>query len=385
MHPEYIYIDTIKKLDDFCSSIDNKDFITIDTEFIRESSYYPRICLIQIATKNTNVVIDMLAQGMEIAPLYDILLNPNIVKVMHSARQDMEAFLYYLGALPKNIYDTQIAASVCGFGDSIGYNKIVYALLNKHVDKTCRTSDWAQRPLTQKQIYYAINDVTYLREVYSLLIAQIATKNRNHWIAEELTKINDPNTYKVDIQQQFYKIKLSSIKPYDLARAFYLVKLREQLAEEYNKPRKHVLSNDLIADLAQQNPDSLHKLSKTRGIQKYRLSLNTQNKLLTTLKEASNINKQDCPTIPKANHNIKQLTYELLKLALRYISEKHEVSESIISSVDNLQKFIINPENQKLPINQGWRKEIFGNIAHDLINEKSGFAINNGNLTLIDQ
>ncbi len=386
METKHLYIDTSSALQDFCTTITNDDFITIDTEFIRENSYYPQICLIQIASHTNVAIIDPLAHDICLSPLYDLLLNDKIVKVMHSARQDMEAFLHYIGKLPKNIYDTQIAASVCGFGDSIGYSKIIHKLLKKHVDKSCRTSDWSQRPLSDTQIQYAISDVTYLREIYQILVKQIANNKRELWIQEELQKINNLNTYKTDINSLLYKIKLATNKPHDLARALSLVKLREHVAKAQNKPRKKILPNDCIANLAHNNPTSIAKLYKIRGIQKHNMPSDFADKVLQTLQHASNFTKEQCPELPQIGmtKHTNQLVYDMLKLALRYTSSTYHVSESLISSSSNLQKFILEPENNELLINHGWRKEIFGNIAKEILNENKGFVIRQGQVILID-
>lgn len=388
MTTEYDYIQTTKDLEAFCSEAHadllEDDFLTLDTEFIRERTYAPQLCLIQIATHKKAAIVDPLAEGMDLQPLLDLLSNPDILKVLHAGRQDLEIFLALMGELPKNIFDTQIAAMACGFGESAGYETLVKKITQNALDKSARFSNWAQRPLTTKQLDYAIGDVTYLREIYTHLSTRIKKEGREHWISEEIQIALDPKTYEVNPQRLLFKLKLRSSKPSVLARAFYLVKWREAQAETEDKPRQTIMRDELIIELATQNPQSIDDFRKTRGLRDKNLSRKIGDVIINLLKEASALPPEDCPKLPTPTNevSVNPLAQDMLRLLLRYIAEKEQVAEKILASGKDITTLIRQGEKADIPCLKGWRYDIFGKVALDLMNEKISLSLKEGKLIL---
>lgn len=388
MSEEYEYIQTTKDLEAFCSEAHadllKDDFLTLDTEFIRERTYTPQLCLIQIATRKKAAIIDPLADGMDLQPLLNLLAHPDMLKVLHAGRQDLEIFLALMGELPKNIFDTQIAAMACGFGDSAGYETLVKKITKNALDKSARFSNWAQRPLTPKQLDYAIGDVTYLREIYTHLSTKIKQEGRENWITEEIQLALDPKTYEVNPHRLLFKLKLRTSKPSVLARAFYLVKWREAQAETEDKPRQTIMRDELIIELATQNPQSLEDFRKTRGLRDKNLSRKIGDAIISLLKEASAWPPEECPKLPTPinESSINPLTHDMLRLLLRYVAEKEEVAEKILASSKDIATLIRQGEKADIPCLNGWRYDIFGKTALDLITGKIALSLKDGKLIL---
>lgn len=378
------YIETTQALEGFCQGIPPGSFITLDTEFIRERTYLPQLCLIQVATETTAALIDPLAPGLSLAPFFQILKDQTILKVFHAARQDVEIFYEYLGEIPTPLYDTQIAAMACGYGESASYESLVQKISHQTLDKTARFSNWSQRPLNSKQVRYALSDVTHLREIYQKLKSVIQEKNREEWIQEELSTLRDPKTYTPDPLRLLLKLNLNTSKPAVMTRAYHLILWREKKARQDNRPRQTILRDEVLIELALHNPQSLEELYQTRSVRGGSLSKGTPEDLLNTLEYANTLSKEDYPLLPRPSLEppINSLTQDLLRLLLKYIAHQEGVAEKIIASSSDLNALARYGEKASVPCLKGWRFEIFGQQALNLLNEKVGFSIKNGNVIL---
>jgi ribonuclease D len=378
------YITNVAQLEEFCESLKSDAFIAIDTEFIRERTYYPHLCLIQIAGEHAIGVIDPIATNIDLSPLYTVLNNSKIKKVFHSARQDLEIFYHLMGDLPRNIYDTQIAAMVCGFGESVGYETLVSHLVNKKLDKSLSISNWAHRPLTKKQIAYAVGDVVYLREIYLQLSGKIEQKNRRSWIEEELSELLVLENYQPNLERQLSRLKIRSSDPRILARAFEILKLRETIAESEDRPRPVILRDELIVDLAHQNPKGERELKKIRGLadrlQKYELG----QRILKALASAEVLLEEDYPKITKkpSKSTTNPMILEALKLLLKYVAKENEVADRIIASQGEIERLITQKEKDTSHLLKGWRYELFGKHALKFLNGELHIACENNKVIL---
>lgn len=366
---EPLYITSVSELTDFCQLLMHEEFIAIDTEFIRERTYYPQLCLIQIAGAQTVGVIDPLVADMDLSPLFTLLDNQAVKKVFHSARQDLEIFYHLMKKLPNSIYDTQIAAMVCGFGESVGYETLVDHLLQKKLDKSLRISNWAQRPLSKKQIIYAVGDVVYLREVYLKLNQQIERQNRQSWIEEEHAEMLSEEIYQPNFERQLAKLRLRSNNSHVLARAFELVKLRETIAEKEDKPRLKILRDEFIVELAHQNPQTAEDLSKIRTFSERPYKPNLQEKILDALRLADSLPEDQCPRLLKkpSKGPANSMVLEILKLLLKYVAKEQGVAERIIASSGELERLITLKEKDDSHLLKGWRNDLFGHLALKLL------------------
>ncbi len=389
----YELITTTEDLKSFCDhareACHNGDFVTFDTEFIREKTYFPHLCLIQAATNEQAVIIDPLAKDkndnpLDLSPLFPILKDPDCQIVIHAGRQDLEILNNLMGELPTAIFDTQIAAMVCGFGDSVGYETLVKTICKQGIDKTSRFSNWAQRPLTQKQLDYAITDVTHLRDVFKHIHSSLVERDRMSWTEEESRVLLDPKSYDVDFRKLLHKLKLRTNKPHILARALYLLKWRETTAEAENKPRQHMMRDDLIAELAVQNPTSKEDFRKIRGMRDRLLKHTVTMEILDVLKTASNLPAEDCPALPKPENleRVDSLAQDALRLILTYISVKEDVAEKIIASAKDLSALIRYREKASIPCMTGWRKECFGELALAFLDGKLSIDYDESGLRL---
>mgnify|MGYP001231747138 FL=1 len=258
-------ITTNKTLNAITKDFKRASFLAVDTEFIRERTYYPQLCLIQISDGIISAAIDPLAKNLDLTPIWELMRDQNITKVFHAGSQDMEIFLHLMGDLPRPIYDTQIAAMVCGLGDQVGYDKLVKSMLNKDIDKTSRFTDWSKRPLSDRQILYALDDVIYLARLYPIMIRKLEVEKRSHWLDEEHAKSNDPATYSVDPQSAWQKLKVRNMRPAALLRLMHLAAWREIEAQTRNIPRNRVIRDETLIDLSASNPQKQDEFATIRN------------------------------------------------------------------------------------------------------------------------
>ena len=378
--------DTLKK---FCTEAAKHSYITVDTEFLRERTYYSKLCLIQIAFPGDNdsdsALIDVLAKGIDLQPIYDLFLNENVLKVFHAARQDLEIFFIENKIFPKPFFDTQIAAMVCGFGEQVGYETLVRKLALATIDKSSRFTNWSQRPLSEHQLNYAIGDVTHLRTVYEELAVMLNENERSEWLDEELATLLDPKTYDNNPINSWKRIKTKNNNLGFLTVVKSLANFRETTAQLRNVPRNRVLRDEMILELASIRPKTLPDLKKSR-------LLNEDNKkgligegILKAIRKPIPISDDEIEKLKPTDINKMRSNGlpELLRVLLKANSEKWGVAQKLIASSNDLDDLASN-ENASIPALKGWRKKVFGNDALRLKNGEIALSSDKGNLKIIE-
>ncbi|MCP4393248.1 MAG: ribonuclease D [Alphaproteobacteria bacterium] len=360
----------------FCNSISSSEFITIDTEFMRENTYYSQLCLIQIAGTNKNtdeviaVCVDSLADDLDLSPVFKLLENQNIMKVFHAAFQDIEIFYNLTKKIPTPLCDTQIMAMVCGYKDSVSYKKLTEDITGIEISKSMQFTDWSQRPLSEKQLQYALTDVIPLREIYTHLKSKIDKNNRQEWVAEEMDKLIAPTHYDAEAEEVWKKIKLKSHNPRFLSRLKELAKWREETAKRKNRPRKRILKDEVLTAIAFISPNNEESLAKVRTMPKDKAKKYAK-EIFSALEIANAVPDDQCPYLPKNNKNNDRNAEPLktmLKMLLAVKCVENEVAESLIANSSDITKFAANSSTD-IPALHGWRYEVFGKYAKML---KSG-------------
>ncbi|MBB6179075.1 ribonuclease D [Pseudorhizobium flavum] len=362
-------IETTAALEDACAKLAQSDFITIDTEFLRETTFWPQLCLIQMASPTTEVLVDPLAKGLDLKPFFELMANSKVVKVFHAARQDIE-IIHHLGNLvPHPIFDTQVAAMVCGFGDSVSYDQLVQRTTGAHIDKTSRFTDWSRRPLSDKQLEYALADVTHLRDVYAALKAQLEREGRGGWLTEEMAILESANTYDIHPDDAWLRLKARLRKPTELAIVKFVAAWREREARSRNVPRSRVLKDDAIYEIAQQQPKDTDALSRLRTIPKGWERSASGTAVVEAVNAALALPKAEMPHAPKPTRSPEGTgaAVELLKVLLKLISDKEGVAAKVIANSDDLEKIAAEGEGADVAALHGWRRELFGDTALKLI------------------
>ncbi|QLF70038.1 ribonuclease D [Peteryoungia desertarenae] len=362
-------IETTAALEEACSRLAQSDFITIDTEFLRETTFWPELCLIQMACPGYEVIVDPLAKGLDLAPFFALMGNPAVTKVFHAARQDIE-IIFHLGKLiPHPIFDTQVAAMVCGFGDSVSYDQLVQKVKNVHIDKTSRFTDWSRRPLSEKQLDYALADVTHLRDVYLKLKAELEREGRAEWLTEEMAILESQETYDLHPNDAWQRLKMRLRKPQELAVMQYVAAWREREARSRNVPRSRVLKDDAIYEIAQQQPKDTEALGRLRTIPKGWERSASGAQIVEQVNAALALPKSEMPHVQRHTHAPEgtQSAVELLKVLLRLTCEKHGVASKVIANSDDLEKIAAEGDAAQVPALSGWRRELFGDLALKLI------------------
>ena len=371
---------TLKK---FCKKCINEKVLAIDTEFIRENTYYPILCLIQIASNSFSAVIDPLSE-IDLQPVWEILSNQNILKVFHSGRQDIEIFFNLTGKIPTPVYDTQIAAMFCGLGDHVSYNGLVNNFLKLTISKESQFSNWLQRPLTSKQIDYALSDVNYLIKIYPLIKETIKKTNREDWVEKELACLSNKKIYDINPIEIWKKIKIKNPKREILNILKYLAEWREIECKKRNIPRNRLIRDEILVTLSQLKPTNIFSIKKIRGIPK---SLNDKelNKILKIIKFSYEIEPEKWPKITKQikKTNVNKASLDLLKLLLTYCSQKSGLAEKLIADADEL-RLILDGQMKDLKVFKGWRNEIFGKYVDQLLKGKIAFTIKNNKIEKLE-
>ena len=365
-------IETTAALAAACETLARSDYLTIDTEFLRETTFWPELCLIQMAGPDIAVIVDPLAKGLDLKPFFELMADTSVVKVFHAARQDIE-IIYNLGKLiPHPIFDTQVAAMVCGFGDSESYDQLVQKVTGAQIDKSSRFTDWKRRPLTEKQLDYALADVTYLRDVYHFLKDRLEAEGRTTWLAEEMAVLESPETYDMHPDDAWRRLKMRIRKPMELAVLQKIAAWREREARGRNVPRSRVLKDDVLFEVAQQQPADAEALARLRTIPKGWERSQSGASLLAAVNEALAIPKDDLPKLPRQTQVPEgaAAATELLKVLLKLIAEKQDVAAKVIANSDDLEKIAIDGEKAEVAALHGWRRELFGDTALALIDGK---------------
>lgn len=362
-------ITTQHELESVVAELARAEFVTVDTEFIRETTFWPELCLIQMAAPGVTALIDPLAPGIDLKPFFELMANEAVTKVFHAARQDIE-IIFHLGALiPHPVFDTQVAAMVCGFGDSVSYDQLVQKITGTHIDKSSRFTDWRHRPLSDKQLVYALADVTHLIDVYLHLKAQLEREGRAHWLNEEMDVLTARETYDPHPEDAWKRLKMRLRKPQELAVVQAVAAWREREARERNVPRGRVLKDDAIYEIAQQQPRDAAALARLRTTPRGWERSSTATALLTIVNAALDIPKEQMPKLPRPQQvpEGSSAAAELLKVLLRLISEKEGVAAKVLASGDDIDRIAAEGETADVPALHGWRREVFGEQALKLV------------------
>ncbi len=370
----------------FCDRLIKSSYITVDTEFMRDQTYWPRLCLVQIADEHEAAAIDTLAKGIDITPLLNLLTNTRILKIFHAARQDLEIFYRLMGSLPSPIFDTQIAAMVCGFGDSAGYDTLVRKLTDETIDKSSRFTDWALRPLSQRQINYALGDVTHLRQVYIKLNEMLGQNNRHNWMDEELSILRDTKKYTFEPEDAWRRIKYRAPKPRFLAILKEVAAWREIEAQNKDIPRNRIVRDESLIEISHHAPKSINDLSRARGLSLKKAEGSLGKALLNAVKVGLNVPSENLPEVKRdapLPKGIGPIT-DLLKVLLKLKCEKHDVAQKLIATVNDMEQIAAFGQNANVPALQGWRQEVFGIDALRLRSGQLAMVIKDHNLELVE-
>jgi ribonuclease D len=360
----------------FCHRLSNVEFVTVDTEFMREKTYWPQLCLVQLAGPDEAWAIDPMAPGMDLAPLFELMNNPKILKVFHAARQDVEIFLHLSGKVPQPLFDSQVAAMVCGFGDAVSYETLAGQLARARIDKSLRFTDWSRRPLTDRQLDYALADVTHLRVIYEKLKARLERDQRADWVAEEMAVLTEPGTYLVDPDQAWRRLKSRSSSPRFLMVLKELAAWREREAREKDLPRQRLLKDDSLMEIAAQAPTTIDELAHTRGLSRNAAEGKLGTALLGAVAKALATPESEWPTPIERVELPRGLgpVVDLLKVLLKLKGDQHDVAQRLIASSADLE-WIAADDEADVQALHGWRRGLFGEDALRLKHGRVGLAL----------
>jgi ribonuclease D len=374
-----------KQLAEFCARISKSRFVAVDTEFMRENTYYPELCLVQLADENEAAAIDPKADGLDLTPLLDLITNnENILKIFHAGGQDIEIFYNMTGRTPHPLFDTQIAAMALGQGEQIGYSNLVDLWLGIHLDKGARFTDWSRRPLDKRQIDYAIGDVTHLAAIFPKMLDKLVKTGRGEWLNDEMERLADADNYRNDPETVWRRIKLQTRKADVLGRVKALGAWREREAQRKNIPRGRIMKDETIADIASHPPNSQADLAKVRGLSPAWKENDIGARLMAVLADAQPLSREE---MPERGHNGPgpgkegALVADLLKLLLKIRSREINVASRLITRSDELERLAAG-EREGLELLSGWRFEQFGRDALDLVEGRLAFAVENGRLRM---
>lgn len=359
----------------FCKRATQFEFVTVDTEFLRETTYWPKLCLLQAATPDEAILVDPLADGLSLQPFFELLANEKIVKVFHAARQDIEIFVKLTGLVPRNIFDTQIAASVCGFGDSVSYDNLVRSVTGIELDKSSRFTDWSHRPLTEKQRTYALADVTHLRDIYLKLREQVTETHRWDWVEDELEILRSVDTYVVQPENAWERLKTKLGKPRDLAALKLLAAWRERRAQDTDQPRSRVLKDDALIELAMQRPIAPEAFEKLRAVQRGYGRSSAASEIMAMNRQVEAMDKKELPPAAERYRgpSPRGAVGDLVRVLLKAVSEEHGVAARILATSDEIDALVLDDEAD-VPALKGWRRKLFGEKALAIKHGKIGLA-----------
>ena len=380
-------ITTTEELAAVCRRLAQHPFVTVDTEFLRETTFWPKLCVLQLASDEEAVVVDALAPDIDLIPFLDLMANRAVVKVFHAARQDLEIIWKMSGNLPDPLFDTQVAAMVCGFGDQVSYSELAQTLCRVTIDKSSRFTDWARRPLSAAQVTYALADVTHLRDIYRALVRQLETSKRIGWLADEMRTLLSPATYEQHPDQAWERFRSKLRKPRDLAVMMELAAWRESEAQSRDVPRSRILKDDAMIEVATAAPRSLDALGDLRalprGMDKSRLGPD----MLAAVERGLARDPKSLPRIDRDRRGNggggNGATVELLKVLLRQVADAHGVAAKLIANVEDLEA-IAASDDAEVPALDGWRRSMFGAKALDLKNGRLALTVENGKVIALE-
>jgi ribonuclease D len=381
IHP---LVGTTEHLARLAETVAQADFITVDTEFMRESTYWPELCLVQVASPTDAFAIDPLAPGLDLAPFLDLLAKPDLLKVIHAGGQDIEIFLQLTGRVPQPLFDTQVAAMALGMGEQVGYAGLVAHFTGQQVDKGARFTDWARRPLSDRQLAYAIADVTHLAALFPKMLAKLRKTGRGEWLDDEMARVTEPGNYIVDPESAWQRLKLPSRKPEVLGRLKALARWRELEARDKNVPRGRIVKDETLADLAAGPPATQADLAKVRGLSPAWASNAIGVRLMQVLTEAPPLPATDLPPKDGGRPGLStdaNLVADLLKLLLKIRAKEKGVAPRLIARGEELDA-IAGGARSGLAMLEGWRHDLFGRDALALVEGRLGFSVEGGALRM---
>ncbi len=372
-------------LTEACGHFAQQPYIAVDTEFMRESTYWARLCLIQVATDSKAVAIDPLAEGLNLDPFYQLLANKQVLKIFHAARQDLEIFYYERSVVPEPLFDTQIAAMVCGFGDSVGYEKLVRKLAGARIDKSSQFTDWARRPLSQRQVDYALSDVIHLCSVYKKLRANLNRSGRESWLDEEMATLADPSTYMPPLEQAWRRIETRNRGGQFLAILKELAAWRDGEAQQRDRPRNRILRDEVLLAIAADAPCSREELKRVRSLPRGIVERREADELLKAVERGLSVDEHEWPQMEsrKPLPRGSAALVELLRVLLKMKSEEHDVAQKLLASAEDLERIAIENGKVDVPAFHGWRHELFGKDALALKRGDVALAVKDGRVSLV--
>lgn len=372
-------ITTTEALQEFCNEAAKRPYVTVDTEFLRERTYYSKLCLVQLAYKDEGsqdaVLVDPLVKGLSLEPLYELFKDVGVVKVFHAARQDLEIFFVDAGLIPTPLFDTQVAAMVCGFGDQVGYETLVRKIAQSSLDKSSRFTDWSRRPLSDAQQKYALADVTHLRDIYEFLSEKLDKSGRKKWVAEEMAVLNDPATYQVDPEEAWKRVKTRTNSGRFLAVVRELARFRETYAQSNNVPRNRVFKDDALVELASTKPQNEKDLSRSRLLLREARKGSIADGIMEAVKAGLNVPNDALPKPDRSREKLQvnPAIAEMLRVLLKAKAEQEGVAQKLIASSQDLD--VLAAGGRDIPALKGWRGEVFGKSAIELCEGRVGLAV----------
>ncbi len=370
----------------FCDAIADSPFIAVDTEFMRERTFWPKLCLVQVAGPEAAAAVDPLADGIDLGPLLAVLTAPDVVKVFHAARQDLEIFYQLMGRLPAPVFDTQVAAMVCGFGDQVGYETLAAKLAKAKLDKASRFTDWSVRPLSQRQIEYALSDVTYLREIYRKLKRKLETSRRSDWLGEEMATLTDPAIYRTEPMDAYRRLKTRAVNGRFLAILREVAAWREREAQHRDAPRAWVLRDEAIMEIAHHEPTTMEALALTRGLGRKFAEGQSGQQVLAAVRRGLDLPEKDLPVAIARREPPRGAgpVADLLKVLLKLKCEQEDVAQKLVASAEDLEALAAFGEAAEVAALHGWRRSLFGEAALRLRDGRIALAVRAGKLAVIE-
>jgi ribonuclease D len=372
-----------EELADACARLARHPFVTVDTEFLRETTFWPKVCVIQLASPDEAFAVDTLAENLDLTPFFDLMANEGVVKVFHAARQDLEIIWRLARLIPTPLFDTQVAAMVCGFGDQASYLELVKAIAKQSLDKSSRFTDWSRRPLSRAQIDYAIADVTHLRQIYAHLRARLERSNRLDWLADEMRTLTSPETYEQSPENAWERLRHRVRKPRDLAVLMELAAWREAEAQSRDVPRARVLKDDMLIEIALAAPRSQDELGNLRAFPRGLERSRSGGDIVAAIERGLARDPATLPRIERERRSANGATVELLKVLLRQVAEETGVATKMIATVEDLEAIAADDAADVAALT-GWRRTIFGELALQLKAGRLALAVERGKVVTLD-
>ena len=366
-------------LEALCTRLGNEEFIAVDTEFMRERTFWPKLCLIQVAGAGEAAIIDPLARGMDLSPFFDLLADEGVLKVFHAGRQDIEIFHHLTGRVPRPVFDTQVAAMVCGFGDQVSYGALAEKLAGVKLDKGSRFTDWSRRPLSKRQLQYALADVTHLRRIYQRLREELQRSGREHWLNEELEILTNPQTYAQEVEEAWRRIRFRPREKRQLALLQRLAAWREEQAQQRDIPRRRLLKDEAIVEIASEMPADEQALARLRHLSPGQAKGEMGRAILRIVQEVLALPEAQLPQPErreKAHPQGTQARADILKLALKIVCDREGIAPKLVASAADVERLAAGRHD--VPLLKGWRREVFGALALELLEGRRVIGLRDG-------